>query len=184
MMRSNYLVCLFALLFTWAQPAAAALFSERTTDLQQQAAIATKTGKKLAVLFEQDDCAECLRLKKTVFAEKAASARFGAGYHSVSVNLSRTEALTTPDGRQTTALEWAGRLRIPGTPAIAFFTSDGAILYRHVGPLRSGQELLDLGHYVATAEFDRRPFDAYLATRKLVPQQNVAVHDDICRTRN
>ena len=184
MMGQTHLATLFALLLALAQPAAAALFSERTTDLQQQAAVAARAGKKLAVLFEQDDCAECLRLKKTIYAEKAASARFGAGYHTVSVNLTKAEQVTTPDGRQTTALEWAGRLRIPGTPAIAFFTSDGAILYRHVGPLRSGQDLLDLGHYVATAEFDRRPFDAYLATRKIVPRQNVVLHDDICRTRN
>lgn len=147
----------------WLQ--AAALFEHNSTNLSQANQQAQAEGKILVVLFEQDDCEICQRLKRTVFADIQTQRQFSPSYHSVNINLSQQSEIITPEGKPQLARLWADSMGILGTPALAFFDAKGQLLYRHVGPVKSGAELIHLGNYVAHQEFENQPFTAYLKSK-------------------
>ncbi|MGL5630781.1 MAG: thioredoxin family protein [Azovibrio sp.] len=156
---------LFISALLWSPVLQAALFEHNGTDLSRKARQAQAEGKILVVLFEQDDCEICQRLKRTVFSDPHTQRQFSRGYYNVSVNLSQQSEITTPEGKQQLARLWADQMGILGTPALAFFDAKGQLLYRHVGPVKSGAELLHLGNYVARHEFENQPFTAYLKSK-------------------
>ncbi|MBK1679016.1 thioredoxin family protein [Rhodocyclus tenuis] len=163
----------------------AEIFSERTEDLAQQVKLATGQGKQLAVLFEQDGCDACARLRRNVFSDKAAAKRFASTFRTVSVDLGREDGrVVTPDGSPQPLREWAARLRVPGTPALLFFDRDGHILYRHVGPLTDGEALRLLARYVVSGEFENQPFASFLASHRSAAAAKHSLQGDICRTRS
>lgn len=197
---------LFISALLWSPVLQAALFEHNSTDLSREAKQAQAEGKILVVLFEQDDCEICQRLKRTIFSDPHTQRQFSRTYHSVNINLSQQSEITTPEGKQQLARLWADQMGILGTPALAFFDTKGQLLYRHVGPVKSGTELLHLGNYVARHEFENQPFTSYLKSKtvkqtkadtktpakpqsKSQPQTQVlatapVLKDDICHAKN
>jgi thioredoxin-related protein len=139
----------------------AALFETSSADLANEVAVASRDAKLLVVLFEQDGCGACLAMKTNVFRGSSTERTFGGTFRTVSVNLSSTAEVVTPDGKKEQLVAWTRHLRVFGTPALAFFGRDGQLLYRHVGLVANGTELIELGAYVACGEVDHQPFDLY-----------------------
>ncbi|MBW7901737.1 MAG: thioredoxin fold domain-containing protein [Rhodocyclaceae bacterium] len=164
--------------------AQAELFATTAVDLARESAQGGRDGKLLAVLFEQDDCAACRELRQKVLGDKATGQAIAARYRTVAVDLSAAGELVTPDGKTLPAKDWAARLRVPGTPALAFFDARGRLLYRHVGPLADGRELQLLGRYVASEEYERRPFSDYLRTQKIGDRVSALQRESVCHTKS
>jgi len=183
-LSTSFRILLAAAALAFSGVARADLFKDHASDLQQESLLAGKAGKRLVVLFEQEDCEACETLRHKVLSSKAAERQFGRAYRTLSVDIGHRAELITPDGKPGAARAWAARLRIPGTPAIAFFDRDGKLLYRHVGPLADSGELLLLGRYIAAGEYERRPFVSYLSARKLGVRPGSAASGAICHTRN
>jgi len=116
-------------------------------------------GKPLAVLFESRHCAPCDELHKEGFkreATKKAMARFDIARFG----LSGKEALTSPDGRATTAEAWARDLKISYTPSVVFFDDSGKEVFRLEAYLRpfhfaSSFEYVGSGAHRKVPEFQR-----------------------------
>lgn len=116
-------------------------------------------GKPLAVLFETPHCAACDELHREGFPRpelQAALARFDVAR----LNLNGREPLRTPDGRQTTAADWAKALGIAYVPSVAFFDAEGAEVFRleaYVRPFHftSSFEYVGSGAYRREPEFQR-----------------------------
>jgi len=86
-------------------------------------------AKPLAVLCETPGCAPCDELHREGFKRtdvKAELARFDV----VQLSPAAATALTTPDGRTTTARDFARALQIVYTPTIVFFDAAGAERFR------------------------------------------------------
>lgn len=149
-------------------------------DLAREAAAGSREGRRLAVLFEQEDCDACRQLRSKVLSNPATEKDFAARYRSVAVNLSGDAELVTPEGQALAPKRWAERLRIVGTPAVAFFDGTGRLLYRHVGPLASGRELELLGRYVAAGEYERQPFATYRQARQAGHRVNAPQREPAC----
>ena len=116
-------------------------------------------GKPLAVLFETRHCAPCDELHKEGFKREktlAAMSRFDVARFS----LAGKEALTTPDGRATTAEAWAKALKISYTPSVVFFDDSGQEVFRLEAYLRpfhfaSSFEYVGSGAHRREPEFQR-----------------------------
>jgi thioredoxin-related protein len=144
----------------------AALFEVSSADLAREAAVASREAKLLAVLFEQDECGACLTMRRNVFRGSTTERSFGSTFRTVSVNVSNTAEVVTPDGKKEQLIAWTRHLRVFGTPALAFFGRDGQLLYRHVGPVANGTELIELGAYVVCGAVNHQPFDLYRQSSK------------------
>lgn len=129
-------------------------FFLKTTDFTRKAG-----GKALAVLFETRHCAPCDELHKEGFKRKETLAAI-ARLDVARLSLSGREAITTPDGRKTTAEAWAQALRIAYTPTVVFFDDGGKEVFRleaYVRPFHftSSFEYVASGGYRKEPEFQR-----------------------------
>jgi thioredoxin-related protein len=116
-------------------------------------------GKALAVLFETRHCAPCDELHREGFKRdqtRAAISRLDVAR----LSLSGRDAITTPDGRTTTAEAWGRELGIGYTPSVVFFDDKGKEVFRveaYVRPFHftSSFEYVASGAYRKEPEFQR-----------------------------
>lgn len=116
-------------------------------------------GKPLAVLFESRHCAPCDELHSEGFkreATRAALSRFDIARFGIAAR----DALTTPQGKATTAEAWARELRIAYTPSVVFFDDTGREVFRLEAYLRpfhfaSSFEYVGSGAFRKEPEFQR-----------------------------
>jgi thioredoxin-related protein len=119
----------------------------------------TPGGKALAVLFETRHCAPCDELHREGFKRdqtRAAISRLDVAR----LSLSGRDAITTPDGRTTTAEAWGRELGIGYTPSVVFFDDKGKEVFRveaYVRPFHftSSFEYVASGAYRKEPEFQR-----------------------------
>jgi thioredoxin-related protein len=116
-------------------------------------------GKALAALFETRHCAPCDELHREGFKRdqtRAAISRLDVAR----LSLSGRDAITTPDGRTTTAEAWGRELGIGYTPSVVFFDDKGKEVFRveaYVRPFHftSSFEYVASGAYRKEPEFQR-----------------------------
>lgn len=155
-------LALWATLLCAALPAQAALFQNGSTDLERELRLARQDGKQLVVLFELENCDACRQLRQRVLSDPNAERLFGRRFRTVTVNLDSPAQLTTPTGQTLAPQAWARQIGVLGTPALAFFDGKGQLAYRHLGALADCPELVLLGRFVATQEFENQPYSLYL----------------------
>jgi thioredoxin-related protein len=121
-------------------------------------------GKPLVVLFETTYCGPCDELHRDGFRrpevrallEKFAVARLSFGAPT---------ALTTPDGRQTTAREWAREMEISYAPTLVFFAADGREVFRVDAYVRAFHLASALDYIASGAYRDEPSFQRYAQDR-------------------
>ncbi|MBI5901215.1 MAG: thioredoxin fold domain-containing protein [Rhodocyclales bacterium] len=116
-------------------------------------------GKPLAVLFESKHCAPCDELHKEGFKREATQAALGK-FDVARFGIAARDALTTPQGKATTAEAWARELKIAYTPSVVFFDDRGKEVFRLEAYLRpfhfaSSFEYVGSGAYRKEPEFQR-----------------------------
>ncbi|MCC7326633.1 MAG: thioredoxin fold domain-containing protein [Burkholderiales bacterium] len=121
-------------------------------------------GKPLAVVFETADCAPCDEMHREGFRRKEVLAqvqRFDVARFSLTANT----ALTTPDGRESTARAWARELDVVYTPTIVFFGDGGREAFR-IDAYTRPFHLSSSFAYVAEGVYRHEPeFQRYLQAR-------------------
>jgi thioredoxin-related protein len=121
-------------------------------------------GKPLAVVFETVDCAACDELHREAFRRDAVMAevrRFDVARFA----LGAPTPLTKPDGRASTAREWARELGVAWTPTVVFFDPAGAEVFRISAYLRPFHFRTAFA-YVADGAYRSEPsFQRYLQAR-------------------
>ncbi|MBI5936472.1 MAG: thioredoxin fold domain-containing protein [Betaproteobacteria bacterium] len=86
-------------------------------------------GKPIAVFFEQKDCPACDELHAKVLPDKATRQVIGR-FHAVQLNMWGNDPVVTPDGKRTTAREWAKALDVKYAPTIVLFDANGREVIR------------------------------------------------------
>ena len=93
-------------------------------------------GRQLLVLFEQVNCADCDELHRDILARPAVATAL-SNLDVAQLDLWSTETLSTPDGREMTARDWARELGIQYAPSLVFFDRQGAEVFRTEAYLRT-----------------------------------------------
>ena len=101
-------------------------FSEPPYNLDRSRKPATKP---LAVFFEQGDCHACDLLHSGPLNEEEALDEINK-MDAVQLNMWSDTPVITPDGRETTAREWAKDLNLFYSPTIIFFDDNGKEIIR------------------------------------------------------
>jgi len=124
----------------------------------------TPARRMLAVYFEQAQCNECDRLHGKTLAYPA-TRELATRFESVQLDLWADTPLVAPDGRATTARDWARDLNINFAPALVFFDEHGKEVARADGFLKNFhmQSLFD---YVLQKAYRTEPeFQRFLQAR-------------------
>ena len=125
---------------------------------------AAKAGKPVLALFERKSCASCDELHRDVLPRKEVAALLPK-FTIAQFDLSGAVEITTPDGRRTTARDWARQLDLPYAPALLFFDAKGNEVFRveaYVRPFHFASAL----DYVASGAYRREPsFQRFVQAR-------------------
>jgi thioredoxin-related protein len=84
-------------------------------------------GKPLAVFFEQKDCAGCDRMHGSILHDPETLKLFGR-YNVIQLDRWARTPVTMPDGRQTTARDWANELGIAYVPSVVVFDAGKEVI--------------------------------------------------------
>jgi len=123
-----------------------------------------RSGRFLAVLFEQKHCAACDELHRRSFADQAVR-ELTRKLDFAQVDLFGREQLVTPDGRSVTALEWGRLLRVAYTPSIVFFDAAGKEVFRIDAYLRSFHLASSLDYVASKAYIEQPSFQRFIQAR-------------------
>ncbi|MFA5242161.1 MAG: thioredoxin fold domain-containing protein [Sulfuricella sp.] len=118
-----------------------------------------RSKKPLLVLFEQKTCPACDELHLDILKRKESRPLLDA-LQIAQLDMWSDAPLTTPDGRQTSAREWARQLDINYAPSMVFFDASGKEVFRAEAMLKAFhvQSALDYagsGAYREYPEFQR-----------------------------
>ena len=123
-----------------------------------------KDAKPLAVLFETRHCRACDEMHGEGFQRdemRALLARFDVARFA----LTDATPLTRPDGRSTTARDWARELNVGYTPAVVFFDAGNGEVFRFEGYVRPFH-LAGAFDYVAQGAYRTQPeFQRFLQNK-------------------
>ena len=126
---------------------------------------ATQKAKPIAVFFEQKDCPNCDVLHKQVLVDAETRKLIGK-YDAVQLDMwNKTTVLTTPEGKTSTARDWAKQLDIKYAPTIVLFNEEGKEIIRTEAFFKifHTQSLFD---YVQSGAYKQQPnFQRYISHR-------------------
>ncbi|HEV3011522.1 MAG TPA: thioredoxin fold domain-containing protein [Burkholderiales bacterium] len=116
-------------------------------------------AKPLAVLFETPFCAQCDEMHAVAFKRQEVLEQL-AGFDVFRLTFSESEALTTPDGRKTSAAAWANALRVGYVPTLLLFDARGREVFRTEAYLRpfhiaGALDYVSSGGYLREPSFQR-----------------------------
>lgn len=120
--------------------------------------------RPLAVFFEQGNCHAC-DILHTQPLSQASIARLFNQFDVVQLNMKSDEPVITPNGKRTTAREWAQELNIFFAPSVVFFDESGKEVVRVDSVVRSFR-LRNILNYMVTRGYLSHPnFQHWRANR-------------------
>ncbi len=174
-MRLANLIMLGLVFALAAGPAASAetrdpsdhFFNLNDGDLKIEAADARSSGKKaLMIMFEQDGCPACLYMKQNVLNRVDVQNFYRQRFLNFSVNTFGSVPIKDFAGRDLTEKSYAQSVNIKSTPTFLFYDLNGAEVARIVGPVKSAEDFLLLGEFVASGAYKTRKFAEYLQIQR------------------
>ena len=121
-------------------------------------------NKPIAVFFEQTQCPNCDTLHNKTLANKETE-NIVNNFISVQLDMWSNQKVITPEGKSTTAREWAKQLQVKYAPSIVLFDTQGKEVIRSEAFFKSfhTQGIFD---YVSSGAYKKEPsFQRYLSER-------------------
>jgi thioredoxin-related protein len=135
-------------------------------DLPEELEVAREEGKAgLLLFFEQPGCPYCERMLRGVLSDSLAQDWFAGHFRAIAVNIRSDVELTDLDGIKLPSRVFAEHRRVFATPVMSFIALDGTEVFRRSREVRSREELLLLGGYVASQAYADTSFETYAASR-------------------
>lgn len=124
-------------------------FTQTFGDLREEMETARADGKQgMLLFFKADACPYCQRMLRKVFADRDVQEWFTKRFVSIAIDIHGDVELTDFDGIALPSKVFSDHRKIFLTPVVAFIGLDGHEVYRHLGMIRTPQEMLLLGRYV------------------------------------
>lgn len=148
-----------------APPAATGILHQQEDFIQAPYRLASRnTAKPLLVMFEQKDCVSCDELHMDIL-KREASRELLKQFDVALLDIWSDTPLETPEGKQTTAAEWAGRLNINYTPSMVMFDSSGKEVFRTEAYLKTFHTQTALEYVLSGAYLQQPNFQRYVQAR-------------------
>lgn len=120
--------------------------------------------KPLAVFFESKDCESCRVMHDRILSDPA-TRKLVVATNSVQLDVSSDQIITTPDGRETTASDWARQLGIDYTPSVVFFNAQGVEVMRISAFLKTFHFQSVFAYVLEKAYLQQPSFQRYISAR-------------------
>lgn len=157
-MRIRTLMNAFAAMLTvlWlnATPASAEGFiiEPLDYDFPSEVADAAAQGKNVVIMFHQNGCPYCDKMRKRVYPDPAVGALYGEKFHLIEVNNKGDLEVTTHDGEAMAEKDYAEKMHVRATPVFLFLAKDGTEALKLTG-YQDAAMFNAAGRYVSSDAF-------------------------------
>ena len=124
-------------------------FTPTFGDLREEAEIAREDGKiGMLLFFMADACPYCQHMVEKVFTRPAVQDWYRERFVSIAVDIHGDVELIDFDGIALPSKVFADHREVFLTPVVSFIDFDGNEIYRHLGMVRTPEDMLLLGKYI------------------------------------
>jgi thioredoxin-related protein len=102
-------------------------------DLAAEIEDAAADGKRLIVMFHEEGCPWCNKMRERIFPHPKITKYFSDKFVMIEEDIKGDLELTTPEGELITQKIFARRKRVRGTPTFVFYDTDGKVAARVPG---------------------------------------------------
>lgn len=157
-MRAHFVSIVSAVLaatLLWASPPAAAadfVVEPLDYDFPGEVEAAADEGKNIVIMFHQNGCPYCDKMRKRVFPHPAVGELYNEKLSLIEVNMKGDLDVVTHDGEAMAEKEYAQKMRVRATPVFVFLSKDGSEALKLTG-YQDPQMFTAAGRYVSTGAF-------------------------------
>jgi len=143
-------------------------FNQTLGDYSEELELAKEAGKKgLLLMFVQDDCPFCARMKATVLNQSRVQDYYQSHFSIFHVDIEGDIEIRDLQGRAMKEKDFAFKVnRVRATPVFIFYNLQGEQITRYTGPTSSADDFLLLGKYVVEDEYRNQSFTRYKQNNK------------------
>jgi thioredoxin-related protein len=139
-------------------------FAQSFGDLPDEIDEARQAGKLgLLLFFEQEGCPFCEYMMKNVLNQPAVQDWYRERFMSITVDLYGDIELRDVDGITLPSKVFAAHRRVRTTPTLSFIDLNGTEVYRHSRMVRTPEDFLLMGQYVADGHYTDTIWKDYAA---------------------
>lgn len=151
---TSALAALAAVFWLSAAPVQAAGFVVEPLDYDFPGEVeaAAAKGKNIVIMFHQNGCPYCDKMRKRVFPHPKVSALYGEKFYLIEVNIKGDLEVTSHDGEAMTEKQYAEKMRVRATPVILFLSKEGAEALKLTG-YQDPEMFNAAGRYVSSDAF-------------------------------
>lgn len=141
-------------------------FAQTFGDLPEEMQAAREQGKLgMLLFFEADECRFCQHMLRKVFNQKHVQDWYQKRFVSIAVDIHGDVELTDFDGITLPSKIFAAHRQVFMTPVVSFLNLDGVEIYRHYGLVKTPEDMLLLGEYIAGDHFYDTEFMVFARSR-------------------
>lgn len=142
-----------------------AFFIQSFGDLPEELKTAKAQGKQgILLFFEAEGCRYCAAMRKGALGEREVQDWYRDRFVSIAIDIHGDVEITDFDGITLPEKVIAEHRKVFLTPTLSFIDLDGAEVFRRVGLVKTGDELIAMGQYVAGKHYYDKEFSVYASS--------------------
>ena len=151
-------------------------FTQSFGDLPEELQTAKKQGKRgILLFFEAEDCTYCMAMLKRVLNQKQVQDWYRAHFLNIAIDIHGDVEIKDFDGISLPSKVFAGHRRVSMTPVLSFIDLNGAEIYRHLGMVKSPEEFLLMGEYIADGHYFDTEFRVFAKKKGMEDSEDTLV---------
>ena len=156
--------------------ARAYFFTQTFGDLREEIQVARDDGKLgMLLFFESEHCSYCRHMIRRVFSQRMVQDWYGERFVSIAVDIHGDVELIDFDGIALPSKVFSDHRKVFLTPVISFVDLGGNEIYRHLGMIKTPEEMLLFGEYIEGKHHHLMEFRTFRERRGLPEQEGAFV---------
>jgi len=137
-------------------------------DLPEELQLARDEDKLgMLLFFESESCSYCRYMLENVFNRRLVQDWYRQRFVSIAIDIHGDVEMKDFDGNTLPSKEFADKSNVFVTPVLSFLNLDGVEVFRHSGMIKTPDEFLLMGEYVAGGHYKKFSFKSFSRSRGL-----------------
>ncbi|MFN7065521.1 MAG: thioredoxin family protein [Aquificaceae bacterium] len=134
-------------------------------NLKEDMEEARRENKFLFVMFHQEGCPFCDKMRKVAFQDKGVQDYYSKNFYMVEIDIIGSNEVVDLDGNKLSERQFSLRHGVRLTPVFMFFDKDGKVVAKVPGYIEP-QEFLLIGRYVVEGHYKSKNLVQFLRENK------------------
>jgi thioredoxin-related protein len=151
-------------------------FTQSFGDLPEELQTAREEGKQgMLLFFEAESCPYCLSMLKRVFSQKKVQDWYRERFLNIAIDIHGDVEIKDFDGITLPSKVFSEHRKVRMTPTMSFIDLNGIEVYRHLGMVKTPEEFLVMGEYIAGGHYFDTEYKVFAKDRGLLNTGNTLV---------